>query len=120
MYDAVFGPDSYQEHVYAKTTKPLVDMVIEGYDGCIFAYGATGAGKTHTMVGTKDDPGCMVMALKDIFKASDNEENHEFKVYYRSLFMSCHVMFDIFIFKQTCLRYQCLIWKFTMKTYEIC
>jgi len=34
----------------------LVESVIEGYNGTIFAYGQTGCGKTHTMMGLKDDP----------------------------------------------------------------
>lgn len=35
----------------------------------VFAYGATGAGKTHTMVGDPSQPGIMVRALNDLFNA---------------------------------------------------
>jgi len=37
----------------------LIDSVIQGYNGCVFAYGTTGSGKTHTMTGTTDNPGIM-------------------------------------------------------------
>lgn len=33
----------------------------------MFAYGATGAGKTYTMVGTAENPGNMLMTLKELF-----------------------------------------------------
>ncbi len=31
-----------------------MDNVLEGYNGTIFAYGQTGCGKTHTMMGLND------------------------------------------------------------------
>ena len=34
----------------------------------MFAYGATGSGKTHTMLGTPHDPGLMMRALELIFR----------------------------------------------------
>lgn len=36
---------------------PAIEHVISGYNCTIFAYGQTGAGKTHTMEGNKTDPG---------------------------------------------------------------
>jgi kinesin family protein 3/17 len=47
----VFDDKSIQEHVYEKTAFKLVENVLEGYNGTIFAYGQTGCGKTHSMVG---------------------------------------------------------------------
>lgn len=37
--------------MYDKTAFKLVENVLEGYNGTIFAYGQTGCGKTHSMVG---------------------------------------------------------------------
>ena len=70
VFDVVFGADSSQEEVYTATTKHLVDNVLAGYNATVFAYGATGGGKTHTMVGTRDNPGIMVRALNDLFEAA--------------------------------------------------
>ncbi|KAL1377014.1 hypothetical protein pipiens_004249, partial [Culex pipiens pipiens] len=50
-YDHVFGESSSQEEVYQTTTAPLVQDVLNGYNAAVFAYGATGSGKTHTMLG---------------------------------------------------------------------
>ena len=70
VFDVVFGADSSQEEVNTSTTKHLVDNVMNGYNATVFAYGATGGGKTYTMVGTRDNPGIMVRALNDLFEAA--------------------------------------------------
>ena len=57
VFDATFGADSTQHDVYNKTTEPLIRSVLEGYNATVFAYGATGSGKTYTMFGTPEHPG---------------------------------------------------------------
>lgn len=49
------------------STAQLVEGALQGKNGSVFCYGATGAGKTHTMLGTLQSPGIMVLALKDLF-----------------------------------------------------
>jgi kinesin family protein 3/17 len=44
-----------QTDVYLETAKPIVNSCIDGYNGTVFCYGQTGAGKTFTMEG-KDEP----------------------------------------------------------------
>lgn len=80
LFDAAFGADSTQEEVYEKTTKPLVEAVLQGYNATVFAYGATGSGKTYTMVGQPNNPGCMARALNDLFSAVDSNGDVIFKV----------------------------------------
>ena len=55
-YDSVFGMESRQADIFNITARPIVDSVIEGYNGTIFAYGQTGTGKTYTMEGDKHVP----------------------------------------------------------------
>ncbi|KAM4746790.1 kinesin-like protein KIF3A isoform 4-T4 [Rhinophrynus dorsalis] len=55
-FDTVFGPDSKQLDVYNLTARPIIDSVLEGYNGTIFAYGQTGTGKTYTMEGVRAVP----------------------------------------------------------------
>ena len=52
MYDW----NSRQEDIFNETAYPIIDNVLQGYNGTIFAYGQTGCGKTHTMLGIPDDP----------------------------------------------------------------
>ena len=44
---------STQRDLYDETFRSIVDSVLEGYNGTIFAYGQTGTGKTYTMEGTE-------------------------------------------------------------------
>uniref|UniRef100_A0A4W3JYX6 Kinesin-like protein n=1 Tax=Callorhinchus milii TaxID=7868 RepID=A0A4W3JYX6_CALMI len=55
-FDTVFSPESKQVDVYNLTARPIVDSVLEGYNGTIFAYGQTGTGKTFTMEGVRAVP----------------------------------------------------------------
>ena len=45
LYDYVFHTDATQDHVYNRIAKPVVDDVLKGFNGTIFAYGQTGTGK---------------------------------------------------------------------------
>lgn len=47
-FDAVFSEKSTQRHIYDVCAAPVVESVLAGYNGTIFAYGQTGAGKSHT------------------------------------------------------------------------
>lgn len=47
---------SSQEDVFSHAS-PIVDRVMEGYNGTIFCYGITGSGKTFTMSGPPKDKG---------------------------------------------------------------
>ncbi|XP_037808588.1 kinesin-like protein KIF19 [Lucilia sericata] len=87
-YDNVFKESDTQETVYKTTTAPLVKEVIKGYNAAVFAYGATGSGKTHTMLGpsrkkgssaeidaTGSDCGLMVRAIEEIFQHVEMAED---------------------------------------------
>ena len=50
-YDFVFPPDSEQRIVYESTAMPIVEGVMQGFNGTVFAYGQTSSGKTFTMAG---------------------------------------------------------------------
>lgn len=50
-FDYVFDMNSTQSMVYDVAVIPVVDGVLNGYNGTILAYGQTSSGKTHTMLG---------------------------------------------------------------------
>lgn len=54
-FDIAFPETASQDEVYAKTVMDIVPTILNGYHATIFAYGATGAGKTHTMMGSERD-----------------------------------------------------------------
>jgi hypothetical protein len=55
-----------QEDVY-KCVSDLIFSTVEGYNTAIFAYGASGTGKTYTMAGTKHAPGLIPRTVRDLF-----------------------------------------------------
>ncbi|XP_039779932.1 kinesin-like protein KIN-UA isoform X2 [Panicum virgatum] len=76
-FDEVFSENASQKRVYEVVAKPVVESVLEGYNGTVMAYGQTGTGKTYT-VGRlgKDDPserGIMVRALEHILSSMSFE-----------------------------------------------
>jgi kinesin family protein 18/19 len=48
-FDRIFDETCTQEDVFTHTAKPLLDGVLDGFNATVFAYGATGCGKTHTI-----------------------------------------------------------------------
>ncbi|KOB69139.1 Uncharacterized protein OBRU01_09867 [Operophtera brumata] len=67
--------------IYVQTASPIVEEVLKGYNGTIFAYGQTGTGKTYTMAGSNAAPqyrGIIPNSFAHIFshiaKARDDEK----------------------------------------------
>lgn len=71
VFDQLFDENATQQEVYTKTTKPLLDSIVDGYNATVFAYGATGCGKTHTILGTPQDPGVIYLTLKELYERID-------------------------------------------------
>eukprot|EP00760_Papus_ankaliazontas_P014284 PhM_4_TR16025/c0_g1_i1/m.50346/K11498/CENPE; centromeric protein E len=65
-FDAVFTPTSTNKDVYDTSVKSVVDSFVDGINGCVFAYGQTFSGKTHTIFGVPADAGLLPRALDDI------------------------------------------------------
>jgi kinesin family protein 18/19 len=64
----VFGPTADNAAVFSAAVAPLVDTVIRGCNASVFAFGATSAGKTHTMLGTSRESGMMGLAVTGLFR----------------------------------------------------
>jgi len=52
VFDRVFGVDATQKEVYDYAAKPIINAVLRGFNGTVFAYGQTASGKTFTMEGS--------------------------------------------------------------------
>ena len=66
-FDRTFGVTATQEHVFAEVA-PLAACVIDGFSACVLAYGATGSGKTHTMMGPVSDRGVNYRLLEELMR----------------------------------------------------
>jgi len=80
-----------QEAVFETVAQPVVDSVIEGYNGTVFAYGQTGSGKTFTITGGAEryvDRGIIPRTLSYIFGkiAEKADTAYEVRVSYLEIY----------------------------------
>jgi centromeric protein E len=97
-FDCVFPPAARTHAVYEAMGTSIVQAAFEGYNGTIFAYGQTASvrcflflpgfpaacwrpsawivrdcvhvlqGKTHTLIGSEEEPGLTTLAVQDLFQ----------------------------------------------------
>ncbi|XP_035278464.1 kinesin-like protein KIF3C isoform X1 [Anguilla anguilla] len=82
-FDAVYDASSKQSDLYDETVRPLIDSVLLGFNGTIFAYGQTGTGKTYTMQGLWMDPekrGVIPNSFEHIFTHISRSQNQQYLV----------------------------------------
>ncbi|GCC28115.1 kinesin-like protein KIF3B [Chiloscyllium punctatum] len=82
-FDAVYDCNSKQVELYDETFRPLVESVLLGFNGTIFAYGQTGTGKTYTMEGVRTDPerrGVIPNSFEHIFTHISRSQNQQYLV----------------------------------------
>ncbi|KAG8411507.1 tubulin-dependent ATPase kip3 [Metarhizium acridum] len=76
-FDRVFDENTTQSDVYEGTTKNLLDSVLDGYNATVFAYGATGCGKTHTITGTAQHPGIIFLTMQELFEKIEDRSQEK-------------------------------------------
>ncbi|XP_010215178.1 PREDICTED: kinesin-like protein KIF3C [Tinamus guttatus] len=82
-FDAVYDASSKQADLYDETVRPLIDSVLQGFNGTIFAYGQTGTGKTYTMQGAWAEPekrGIIPISFEHIFTHISRSQNQQYLV----------------------------------------
>lgn len=89
-FDEVLTEFASQKRVYEVVAKPVVESVLDGYNGTVMAYGQTGTGKTYTLgrLGDEDTAarGIMVRAMEDIL-ADVSLDSDTVSVSYVQLYM---------------------------------
>ncbi|CAA0820814.1 Armadillo repeat-containing kinesin-like protein 2 [Striga hermonthica] len=89
-FDEVLTEFASQKRVYEVVAKPVVESVLDGYNGTVMAYGQTGTGKTYTLgkLGDEDTSarGIMVRSMEDIL-ANISPETDSISVSYLQLYM---------------------------------
>merc|ERR1719277_2614086 len=82
-FDSVYDHTTIQSKFYDDTGYAIVENVMDGYNGTIFAYGQTGTGKTHTMVGpdgVEEQYGVIPRTFHHIFRNINSTPNKKFLV----------------------------------------
>lgn len=93
-FDRVFDMASRQADVFDYSIRPTVDDILNGYNGTVFAYGQTGAGKSYTMMGSDIDDeagkGVIPRIVQQVFAsilASPSNIEYTVRVSYMEIYM---------------------------------
>ena len=90
-FSRILDASTTQDQVFDTIAQPVVDSVLEGYNGTIFAYGQTGSGKTFTITGGAEryaDRGIIPRALSYIFAKlqAAGDTQYEVRVSYLEIY----------------------------------
>lgn len=67
-FNRVFGSDVTNQAIFSSSVSKLIHSAVKGFRCTAFAYGYLGTGKTHTMSGSKADPGMIVRCIHHLFE----------------------------------------------------
>ncbi|XP_066303525.1 kinesin-II 85 kDa subunit-like [Branchiostoma lanceolatum] len=101
VFSKVFPEESTQAEIFNTMASPIVDAVLEGYNGCILCYGKTGSGKTYTMTGPPDEDlnekteGIIYRALKQLFLKSQKKQDWNIAFFVSVLEIYNEKVFDL-------------------------
>ncbi|CAI2369750.1 unnamed protein product [Moneuplotes crassus] len=88
-FNNLLNQDVTQEEVFNTVGQRVIDGVLNGYNGTIFAYGMTGTGKTFSMLGkynfgkeldSNEDRGIIPRSIEKIFDHSTEDESHDYSI----------------------------------------
>ncbi|XP_043694340.1 kinesin-like protein KIN-10C [Telopea speciosissima] len=80
--------------IFHKEVSPLINGIFGGFNSTIFAYGATGSGKTYTMQGSEELPGLMPLAMSTVLSMCKNTGSSVEISYYEIYMDRCFDLFE--------------------------
>ncbi|XP_073008511.1 kinesin-like protein KIN-10C isoform X2 [Typha latifolia] len=72
--DSFFSQEDHVGHIFDKEVSAVIPGIFEGLNATVFAYGATGSGKTYTMQGTANESGLIPLAMSTILSLRENTQ----------------------------------------------
>ncbi len=94
-----FPPSSSQAKVYKHSNLPtLIQSSLDGYRATLFAYGQTGAGKTHTVLGDDSDPGILFRGIESLYSLAQRsleEDNKRYTIRVSAIELYNEQVFDL-------------------------
>ena len=99
-FERIYDWNSSQKDFFDQVAKPLIQDVVEGYNGTILAHGETGSGKTYTIQGNlaeKDQYGIIPRAAEEIFKTieANTSKDKQYFVYCSFIMIYSQQMADL-------------------------
>ncbi|CAA2974241.1 kinesin KIN-10B [Olea europaea subsp. europaea] len=94
--DAFFGQeDKNVSEIFQREVSPLIPGIFEGYNATVFAYGATGSGKTYTMQGSDELPGLMSLSMSNILSTCERTGSTVSISYYEVYLDRCYDLLEL-------------------------
>eukprot|EP00794_Sanderia_malayensis_P005306 gene5306-5975_t len=76
-FDHVFSPSATNQEVCNVICSPLIDAVLNGYNGSFLVYGQSGTGKSFTV---QSQDGLIPTTISELFNRVDSDKAHSYKV----------------------------------------
>ena len=94
-FDYIFDMHSRQADVYNISARPIVEAVMQGFNGTVFAYGQTSSGKTYTMTGQNlEDPESMGIIPRMVTTVFDQISNSDACIQYTVKVSYCEIYME--------------------------
>ncbi|KAI9115964.1 hypothetical protein K1719_012894 [Acacia pycnantha] len=94
--DSFFGQeDNNVGQIFNREVSPLISGIFNGCNATVFAYGATGSGKTYTMQGTEEQPGLMPLAMSEILSICQSTGGTAQISYYEVYMDRCYDLLEV-------------------------
>ncbi len=74
-FEQCFGPETTEEEIYDAIGRPIVTQALDGINGTLIAYGQTGAGKSHSLMGSVENEGVIFRLCVDLFNRVSEKLN---------------------------------------------
>ncbi|KAK9684192.1 hypothetical protein RND81_10G193000 [Saponaria officinalis] len=86
--------DDNVRKIFEKEVKGLIPGIFSGCNATVFAYGASGSGKTFTMQGTNAQPGLMTLAMSTVLSMCQATGNIASISYYEVYLDRCYDLLE--------------------------
>ncbi|KAJ9694704.1 hypothetical protein PVL29_010264 [Vitis rotundifolia] len=94
--DSFLGPhDNNVSLIFYREVSPLIPGIFHGCNATVFAYGATGSGKTYTMQGTDELPGLMPLTMSAVLTMCWSTASTAEMSYYEVYMDRCYDLLEV-------------------------
>uniref|UniRef100_A0A6P7GL47 Kinesin-like protein KIF23 n=1 Tax=Diabrotica virgifera virgifera TaxID=50390 RepID=A0A6P7GL47_DIAVI len=76
----IFPSHSTQKEVFDHIGYPVIEDLLNGKNGLLFAYGVTGSGKTYTLTGDPNNPGIIPRSINTIFNSIEGFQTNKYLI----------------------------------------
>lgn len=97
QFEQVFGTEARNSDIFHNVIEKSWQCLTKGINLCVFTYGQTSSGKTHTMKGNSSDPGLVVQTLEGLFDKLGQQYKCAFEIsmnYFEIYNESIYDLFD--------------------------